>query len=124
MEDLFGDLGGQGQEMPSILFSFVIHMEDEHSRTARQFLANLSELVDRPNATIIRIFDPIPKEDFLNWLNNLGVTNSSSIDRLIQVFVRTLPPEAQQLYTTSGQFDMDTISSLQSTIYDVYMHME
>ena len=121
MEDLFGDLGSQGQEMPSILFSFVIDMEDEHSRTARQFLAILSELVDRPNATIIRIFDPISKEDLLDWLNNLGVTNSSSIDQLIQVFVRTLPPEAQQLYTTSAQFDMDTISRLQDHIFKLSM---
>ncbi|MEO1587135.1 MAG: hypothetical protein AAFS00_07620, partial [Bacteroidota bacterium] len=67
---------------------------------------------------------PVPQEDLVDWFRDLGARNHADIRDIIDVVVRTLSADDQQVFQTHQQLNMEEIEQLQELVFQIYLQSQ
>ncbi len=118
------------QNMPTFLFFFVfvrggLHDKAEPEYAIDAMVKDLDQLAATNEATVhISPLRPVPVLDLKRWFRQLGERNPARVEEVIELMVKGLKPQDQQLFVTKQQLNMDDVERLQSLIYNWYLSTE
>ncbi|MEO0639379.1 MAG: hypothetical protein AAFY70_06620, partial [Bacteroidota bacterium] len=88
----------------------------------RSVLNGLSDAYEA--CTLIDPLRPVPQEDLVDWFRDLGARNHADIRDIIDVVVRTLSADDQQVFQTHQQLNMEEIEQLQELVFQIYLQSQ
>ena len=110
---------------PKFLFFFVIYMNDVHLQEIpppkqKKILDRLTETVENETgATLLVPLLPVSIEDLRAWLFDLGERNPNRVNDVIDILVKGLNPESQELYQKTQKLNMSDIELLQEIVFEI-----